>query len=60
MLDQINGSHRIGVGQVWPCQLDSLNGNRCLANMVKTGCLGIPNSLPDYVIKVRVHAATLP
>ena len=60
MLHQINGSQHIGVGHVWPCQLDSLNGNHCLANMVNTGCMGIPKSLPDYVIKVRVHAASLP
>ena len=55
MLHQINGSQHIGVGPVWPCQLDSLNGNHCLANMVNTGCMGIPKILPDEVLKVRVH-----
>ncbi len=60
VLHQFNGSQRIGGGHVWPRQLDSLNSNRCLANMVKPGCRGISKSLPDYVIKVRVHNASLP
>ena len=55
MLHQFNGSQRIGVGHVWPRQMDSLYGKLGLANAVIAGCLGILESLPDYVIKVRVH-----
>ncbi len=60
MLHQVNGSQRIGGGHVWPRQLDSLNSSRSLANLIKTGCQGISKSLPDYVINVRVHEASLP
>jgi hypothetical protein len=35
---------------------DSPNGKLGLAQVVLTGCLGIPKSLPDDVFKVRVHA----
>jgi hypothetical protein len=55
LLHQFNGSQRIGVGHVWPRQMDSLYGKLGLANAVIAGCLGILESLPDCVIKVRVH-----
>ena len=58
MLLQINGSQRFGGGHVWPYLLDSLKGNYGLANLVKPGCQGTLKSLPDYVIKVRVHDAS--
>ncbi len=55
VLHQVNGSQRIGGGHVWPCPLDRLNGKYGLAHVVPTGCQGIPNSLPDDVLKVQVH-----
>ncbi len=51
----IDRSQRVGGGHVWPCPLDSLNGKHGLAHMVLTGCQGIPKSLSDDVLKVRVH-----
>ncbi len=38
------------------CPLDSLNGKHGLAQVIPTGCQGVPKSLPDDVLKVRVHA----
>ena len=35
--------------------LDSLDGKPRLAQVILTGCQGIPKSLPDDVLKVRVH-----
>ncbi len=55
VLHQVDGSERVGGGHVWPCLLDSLNGNHGLAHVVPTGRLGNPESLPDDVLKVRVH-----
>ena len=52
MLHQINGSQYFGVGHVWPCQLDSLNGKHGLAGVFPTGCQGILESLPDDLIEV--------
>ncbi len=34
---------------------DSPNGKLGLAQVILTGCQGIPKSLPDDVLKVRVH-----
>ncbi len=56
MLHQVDGSERVGGGQDWPCPLDSLNGKHGLAHVVPTGRLGNRKSLPDDVLKVRVHA----
>ncbi len=50
-----NGSQRVGGGHVWPCPLDSPNGKLGLAQVILTGCQGIPKSLPDDVLKVRVR-----
>ena len=55
MPHQIDGSQRVGGGHVWPCPLDSPNGKLGLAQVILTGCQGIPKSLPDDVLKVRVH-----
>ncbi len=52
---QINGSQRVGGGHVRPCPLDSPNGTLGLAQVILTGCQGIPKGLPDDVLKVRVH-----
>ncbi len=38
-----------------PDPLDSPNGKLGLAQVVLTGCQGIPKSLPDDVLKVGVH-----
>ncbi len=51
---QINGSQRVGGGHVRPCPLDGLGGKLGLAQVVLTGCQGIPKSLPDDVLKVTV------
>ncbi len=40
-----------------PCPLNSLNGKFDLTHLIFTGCLGIPKSLPDDVLKVQIHAA---
>ncbi len=45
----------VGGSHVWPCPLDSLNGKLGLARVGPTDCKGIPKSLPDDVLKVRVH-----
>jgi len=45
----------VGGGHVWPCPLDSLNGKHGLTHLIFTGCLGVPKSLPDDVLEVRVH-----
>ena len=55
MPHQVNGSQRVGGGHVWPCPLDSPNGKLGLAQVILTGCQGIPKSLPDDVLKARVH-----
>ncbi len=51
----IDRSQLVGGGHVWPCPLDSLNGKHGLAHVIPAGCLGVPKSLPDDVLKVRVH-----
>jgi hypothetical protein len=56
VLHQVDGSERVGGGHVWPCLLDSLNGKHGLAHVVPTGRLGNSESLPDDVLKVRIHA----
>ena len=55
-LHQINGGQRVRGGHVWPCSLDSPNGKLDPTQVIPTGCLGIPKSLPDDILKVRVHA----
>ena len=55
MPHQVNGSQRVGGGHVWPCPLDSLDGKLGLAHVVLAGCQSILKSLPDDVLKVRVH-----
>ncbi len=55
MTHQVNGSQRVGGGHVGPCPLDSPNGNLGLAQVILTGCQGIPKSLPDDVFEVRGH-----
>ena len=55
MLHQVDGGERVNGGHVWPCLLDSLNGKHGLAHVILTGRLGIPKSLPDDVLKARVH-----
>ncbi len=60
MPHQIDGSQRVGGGHVGPCPLDSPNGKLGLAQVILTGCQGIPKSLPDDVLKVRVHAGARP
>ena len=52
MLHQFNGGQHIGISHVRPCQLDSLNGKHGLANLIKTGCLGILKGLPNDLIKI--------
>ncbi len=52
----IDRGQRVRGSHVWPCPLDSLNGKLGLARVVPTDCQGIPKSLPDDVLKVRVHA----
>ncbi len=52
---QINGSQRVGGGHVWPHLLDSPNGKLGLAQVILTGRLGVFKSLPDDILKVRVH-----
>ncbi len=52
---QVNGSQCIGGGHIRTCPLDSPNGKLGLAQVILTGCQGIPKSLPDDVLKVRVH-----
>ena len=55
MPHQVDGSQRVGGGHVGPCLLNSPNGKLGLAHVVLTGCQGIPKSLPDHALKVRVH-----
>ncbi len=52
---QVDGKQRIGGSHVRSCPLNSLNGKHGLAHVVLTGCLGNLKSLPNYVLKVRVH-----
>ncbi len=52
---QVDRRQRVRGRHVWPCPLDSPNGKLGLAQVVPTGCQGIPKSLPDDVFKVRVH-----
>ena len=53
---QIDRRQRVRGSHVRSCPLDSLNGKHGLAHVVLTGCLGNFKSLPDDVLKVRVHA----
>ncbi len=55
MPHHVDGSQSVGGGHVWSCPLDSPNGKLGLAQVILTGCHGIPKSLADDVLKVRVH-----
>ncbi len=55
MPNQGNDSQRVGGGNVWPCPLDSPNGKLGLAQVIPASGLSIPKSLPDDLLKVRVH-----
>ena len=57
MLHQVNGSHGVGFGHVWPYHLDGLNSKHGLAKVFPTGCLGFPKGISDNVLKIQVHAA---
>ncbi len=52
---QVDGSQRVRSRHVWPCLLDSPDGELGLAQVIPTGRLGIPKSLPYDILKVRVH-----
>ncbi len=55
MARQIDRRQRVRGGHVGSCPLNSLNGKHGLAHVVLTDCLGNLKSLPNYVLKVRVH-----
>ena len=60
MPHHFDSRQRLGGGHVWPCSLDSLNGQFRLAHVILTGCQGILKSLPNNVLKVfRVHAGNI-
>jgi len=57
LLHQFNGSQCVGVGHVWPCQLNSLDSKHGLAKLFPTACQGFPKGASDDDFKVQIHTA---